>query len=45
MVENKALSTVSGRVVWFLPLILHPPESRQRELSYKYLFALNNLGR
>jgi hypothetical protein len=42
-VENKTLSAASGHLVSFLSLILDAPESRRRELSNKYLFALNNL--
>ena len=42
--ENETLSAVSGRLVWFLSLILDAPESRRKEVSNKQLFALNNLG-
>jgi hypothetical protein len=37
-------SAVSGRLVSDLSLILDPLEGRQRDLSNKCLFALNNLG-
>jgi hypothetical protein len=34
-VENETLSVVSGRLVWFLSLILDARKSRRRELSNK----------